>query len=377
MKRADRPVLITAGGTGGHVYPALAVARTLLDRGVPVLWLGTHRGLEARVVPAAGIPMAWVSVSGLRGKGPLRWLFAPIGLSIAVVQALLVLLRRRPRAVLGMGGFVSGPGGLAAWLLRRPLVIHEQNAVPGLTNRLLSRLARRVLEGFPQTFPAARRADCTGNPVRPEIARLAEPLARLGGRSGPMRLLVLGGSQGAQALNAVVPEALKALDVGQRPEVWHQAGPRHIDSAYRAYRRAELSARVEAYIEDMAAAYAWADVVLCRAGALTVAELAAAGVGALLVPFPHAVDDHQSANARFLVDAGAGILIPQDQLSPTRLAELLSRLHQERSRLQEMAVAARRMARPEATDEVARICLEVAGGHNGAPIAGATDGSGL
>jgi UDP-N-acetylglucosamine--N-acetylmuramyl-(pentapeptide) pyrophosphoryl-undecaprenol N-acetylglucosamine transferase len=375
--RAERPVLITAGGTGGHVYPALAVARGLIELGVPVLWLGTRRGLEARVVPAAGIRIAWVSVSGLRGKGVLRWITAPFRLSLALMQALAVVLRHRPRAVLGMGGFVAGPGGLAAWLLRRPLVIHEQNAVPGLTNRLLSRLASRVLEGFPGTFPAARRAICTGNPVRAEISRLSEPMSRLQGRSGPLRLLVLGGSQGAQALNAILPETLNCMDPVERPEVWHQAGPRNIDSARRAYRRAELEARVEAYIEDMAEAYAWADVVLCRSGALTVAELAAAGVASLLVPFPHAVDDHQSANARFLAEAGAAVLLPQDGLTPTRLATQLAKLRQEPSRVLEMAVAARALACPEATADVVRCCLEVANGIDGAPLAGARDGGGV
>lgn len=377
MTRPERPVLITAGGTGGHVYPALAVARGLQDRGVPVLWLGTRRGLEARVVPSAGIPMVWVSVSGLRGKGLLRWLSAPLGLSLALLQSLGVIWRYRPRAVLGMGGFASGPGGLAASLLRRPLVIHEQNAVAGLTNRLLSRLASRVLEGFPGTFPKARRATCTGNPVRPEIAELTEPGVRLQGRSGPLRLLVLGGSQGAQALNAVVPQTAQAMDTVERPDIWHQAGPRNIDAARQAYRQAGIPARVEAYIEDMAAAYAWADVVLCRSGALTVAELAAAGVAALLVPFPHAVDDHQSANARFLADAGAALVVPQDQLTPSLLATELSRLRNERSRLRDMAAAARRMARPEATAEVVRLCLEAANGANGAPLADVTDGGGL
>ncbi len=377
MTRAERPILITAGGTGGHVYPALAVARGMMEQGVPVLWLGTRNGLEARVVPSAGIPIVWVSVSGLRGKGLLRWLLAPFGLSLAVLQALAVIWRHRPRAVLGMGGFVSGPGGLAAWLLRRPLVIHEQNAVAGLTNRLLSRLATRVLEGFPGIFPPACRATYTGNPVRPEIGQVSEPEARLRGRSGPLRLLVLGGSQGAQALNAVVPETLKSMDPVERPEVWHQAGPRNIDAAQQAYRDVEVPARVEAYIEDMAEAYAWADVVLCRSGALTVAELAAAGVAALLVPFPHAVDDHQTANARFLVDAGAAVLLPQHQLTPTCLATELARCRQEPRRVRAMAIAARGMARPEATSDVVRRCLEVANGANGAPVAGATGGGGL
>jgi UDP-N-acetylglucosamine--N-acetylmuramyl-(pentapeptide) pyrophosphoryl-undecaprenol N-acetylglucosamine transferase len=293
-------VLIVAGGTGGHVFPALAVASALRERGVEVTWLGTRRGMEAKRVPEAGFPLDWVEVRGLRGKGVVGWLLAPFRLLRALIQALAVMRRRAPDVVLGMGGFVSGPGGLAARLSGRPLVIHEQNAIPGLTNRLLSRLAGRVLVGFPGTFPGRERH--TGNPVRAAIARLPEPAARLAGRSGPMRLLVLGGSQGALGLNRVVPEALAELSPEARPEVWHQAGERHVALAQEEYGQAGVEGRVVAFIDDMSVAYAWADLVLCRAGALTIAELAAAGVGALLVPYPHAVDDHQSANAAFLAD---------------------------------------------------------------------------
>lgn len=354
------PVLITAGGTGGHVFPALAVAEQLQALGLPVVWLGTRRGLEARLVPTAGIPIEWLEVSGLRGHGLGRLLGAPLMLLRAVRQALAILRRLRPRLVLGMGGFVSGPGGVAARWLGIPLVVHEQNAIAGLTNRWLARLATRVLEAVPGTFPAARRAQAVGNPVRAEIAALAPPGERLAGHSSPGRLLVLGGSQGAQALNDVVPAALARLPAGQRPAVWHQTGVSLHAKTAAAYQATGLSARVEPFIEAMAEAYGWADLVLCRAGALTVAELAAAGVAALLVPFPYAVDDHQTANARFLVAVGAARLLPQSELTAPRLAALLAELFAEREQLRTMAEAARTQARPEAAVTVAQICLHEA-----------------
>lgn len=358
MTGDSRPVMIMAGGTGGHVYPALAVARCLLDRGVPVVWMGTRQGLEGRVVPGAGIPIEWLSVSGLRGKGWLSWLLAPLRLNIALTQALLILWRRRPRTVLGMGGFAAGPGGVMAFILGIPLVVHEQNAVPGLTNRLLGPLSTQLLEGFPGAFA---RAHFTGNPVRTEITAIAGPELRLRGRRGPLRLFVFGGSLGAQAFNETVPRALALLPDGQRPEVRHQAGRDKDEEARRAYAQAGVEAEVSPFVEDMRAAYEWCDLVLCRSGAITVAELAAAGCGALLVPYPHAVDDHQTANARFLTEAGAGELIPQDRLTPEGLAERLRGLARDRARLVEMAAAARALARPEATEDVAGICLEAAG----------------
>lgn len=360
MSSGLRPVMILAGGTGGHVYPALAVAQWLRRAGVPVVWMGTRKGLEARVVPEAGIPIDWLSVSGLRGKGVLAWLLAPLRLNIAITQALGIMLRRRPRAVLGMGGFVAGPGGLVAFLLARPLVIHEQNAIAGLTNRLLAPLCERLLEGFPGTFSSAK-AQCTGNPVREDIAALAPPGQRMAGRGARLRLLVLGGSLGAKALNEVVPQAVRRLPEPQRPEVRHQAGRLHLEDTLRAYAEAGVQGQVQAYMEDMAAHYAWADLVLCRAGAITVAELAAAGVGAILVPYPHAVDDHQRANARFLSEAGAAVLVDQSELSAGRLGRLLGDLGGDRERLLAMARAARDQARPEALETVGRICLEVAG----------------
>ena len=352
-------VLIMAGGTGGHVYPALAVAEELRSRGVEVSWLGTRRGLEAELVPRAGYAIDWIDVTGLRGKGWRSLLAAPPRLLRALWQAAGVLRRRRPAVVLGMGGFVSGAGGLAAWLLRRPLVVHEQNALPGFTNRVLARLARRVLVAFPQAVVGHPRRLDTGNPLRREFAQVASPEQRLDGREGPLRVLVVGGSLGAVALNQVLPQALALFQGAARPEVWHQAGRRNLDAARQAYAQAGVDARVEAYIEDMLAAYAWADVVVCRAGALTVAELAAVGVASILVPYPHAVDDHQTHNARLLSEAGAAVLLSQDELTAPRLYRELAELR-DRERLQAMARSARRLGRPDATRRVVDACLEVA-----------------
>ncbi|MBI5041134.1 MAG: undecaprenyldiphospho-muramoylpentapeptide beta-N-acetylglucosaminyltransferase [Gammaproteobacteria bacterium] len=354
-----------AGGTGGHVFPALAVADELRRAGQPVLWLGTQEGLEAKVVPAAGLPMAWISVRGLRGKGVLRVLSAPFMLAGALWQAGRVLLHARPRAVLGMGGFVTGPGGFMAWLLRRPLLIHEQNSVAGLTNRLLAPLATRVLVAFPGVLsgalPVSVKPIHTGNPVRGAITQVMPPRERLGMRAGRPRLLVLGGSLGAQALNETLPQALAQLPLEQRPEVRHQAGAKHVDAARAAYQRAAVEAQVDAFVDDMAAAYAWADLVVCRAGALTIAELTAVGVAAILVPYPHAVDDHQTGNARYLVNAGAALLIPQAELNADGLAALLRDVCADRARLLRMAEAARALAHPEAARVVAEHCLQLAG----------------
>jgi UDP-N-acetylglucosamine--N-acetylmuramyl-(pentapeptide) pyrophosphoryl-undecaprenol N-acetylglucosamine transferase len=358
---AGRAVLVMAGGTGGHVYPALAVAEHLRAQGARVGWLGTRRGLEARVVPAAGLPLFTVGVAGLRGKGLATLLAAPLRLAAALAQSLAVLRRWRPDVVLGMGGFVSGPGGLAAWLARRPLVIHEQNALPGLTNRLLAPLARRVLEAFPDSFPQRARAEHTGNPLRAALLGLPAPEARLAGRSGPLRVLVVGGSLGARALNRLVPAAAARLPAGSL-EVWQQTGPAHLEEAGAAWAASGREARLEPYLEDMAAAYQWADVAICRAGAMTVAELAAVGVGALLVPYPHAVDDHQSANARHLAAAGAARVLPEAALTPEALAAELQALAGDRGRVQAMAAAARTLAMPAATETVAARCLEAAGG---------------
>jgi UDP-N-acetylglucosamine--N-acetylmuramyl-(pentapeptide) pyrophosphoryl-undecaprenol N-acetylglucosamine transferase len=367
---ASRPVLIMAGGTGGHVFPALAVAAELTGLGVPVAWLGTDQGLEARVVPAAGYSLTPIRVSGLRGKGLLRVFFAPFMLGIALLQALRAFLRLRPLAVLGMGGFTAGPGGLVAWLLRRPLLIHEQNSVPGLTNRLLAPFARVVLEGFPGSMPASRQAVAVGNPVRAGIAALAAPETRFAGRSGTLRLLVIGGSLGAQALNQVVPRAIARLPAAVRPQVHHQTGEAQVAGVQQRYRELGCDARVEAFIEDMAEAYAWADLVVCRSGALTVAELAAAGVASILVPYPYATDDHQTGNARYLADAGAALLMPQATLSDEWLSGTLSRFTGHRETLLAMAHRARELARPDAARRVALLCLEAAGITPRAPAEG-------
>jgi len=357
-------VLIMAGGTGGHVFPALAVADELKSRGVVIVWLGTRRGIEAEVVPRAGYDIAYISVTGLRGKGLLGWLLAPAKLLYALSQGVSVMRRIKPSAVLGMGGFVTGPGGLAAWLLRRPLLIHEQNAIAGLTNRMLTPLAKVAMEAFPNALGVSR-AIHTGNPVRASIGleqdeELNTETKQNGQTETGLQLLVVGGSLGATALNEVVPQALSLLDQEKRPNVWHQTGKRHIEMAQAHYEKHTISARVEPFIDDMAAAYKWADLVLCRAGALTVSELAIAGVASILVPYPYAVDDHQTANAKFLVDAGAAVLIQQSELTAETLAELLRDM--DIKRVKEMGLLAKKMAMPKATKMVADRCMELARG---------------
>ncbi|MCB1919022.1 MAG: undecaprenyldiphospho-muramoylpentapeptide beta-N-acetylglucosaminyltransferase [Candidatus Competibacteraceae bacterium] len=351
-------ILIMAGGTGGHVFPALAVAERLRIHGAAVTWMGARRGLEATLVPKAGIPMEWIEVAGLRGKSLRQRLLMPVMLSQALWQAGRILRRLRPAVVLGMGGFASGPGGIMARLLGIPLVVHEQNAIAGLTNRWLARVAGRVFEAFPGTFPSTRQAVAVGNPVREVIANLPSPAVRFASRAGRRRLLVLGGSQGALALNQRVPQALALLDARERPEVWHQAGGQLHKAAEVAYRDAGITAQLTPFIENMAEAYGWADLVLCRAGALTIAELAAAGIGAVLVPFPFAVDDHQTANARFLEKAGAALVVQQAELTAERLAALLRELLSDRDRLLRMAEAARRLAKVDAAEQVALACLK-------------------
>lgn len=356
-----RPILVMAGGTGGHVYPALAVARALQARSREVVWLGTHRGLESRVVPEAGIEIEWISIKGLRRKGALAVVVAPIQIGWALLQSLAVILRRRPAAVLGMGGFVSGPGGVAAWLTRRPLVIHEQNAAAGMTNRLLARLARVVLQAFPGSFNSSVDAETVGNPVREDIAAVPPPHERYANRHGALRVLVLGGSQGALALNRTVPASLALLDPDLRPVVRHQCGERTLDIAKQAYAEHAVDVELLPFIEDMAEAYAWADLVICRAGALTIAELCAVGVPALFVPYPAAVDDHQTANARPMAEAGAGVIIQESELTPERLADLLREWLQSRAELLQRAAKARALGAPESLQRITEICIEQAG----------------
>jgi len=349
------PVMILAGGTGGHIFPGLAVASALQARGVPVIWLGADGGMETRLVPARGIAMYTIAVKGLRGKGIATLLRAPLRVIASVRAASKVLKKRAPRAVVSFGGYAAGPGGIAARLRGTPLVVHEQNRAPGMTNRVLARFARRVLTGFPQTFKHVS-AEVVGNPVRSEIALLPPPGERLPQRSGALRLLVLGGSQGARALNSAVPQALAGL--GGTVEVRHQCGEKLRDEASLAYADARIVASVEPFIADMAAAYAWADLVICRAGALTLAELCAAGIGSLLVPFPQAVDDHQTRNAEFLVERGAALLLPQGDALSVDLRNALAELASSPARRLAMAEAARKLAMPDAAERVADIVLQ-------------------
>ena len=352
--------LVMAGGTGGHVFPALATARKLQDKGHEVHWLGSAGGMEERLIGETDIPLSTISVSGLRGKGPLALVLAPFRLARALWQALRVVMRVKPDCVIGMGGFVTGPGGMAAWLTRRPLLVHEQNAIAGMTNRILARFAETVMEAFPGSFGPAAITRCTGNPVRTDVAELPEPEQRMGDRKAPRRLLVLGGSLGATAINEKVPAAVALLPEALRPEIRHQCGERNHETALAAYGEAGVNASVEPFIKDMAEAYGWADLVICRAGALTISELCAAGVGALLVPFPHAVDDHQTRNADYMVKAGAALLMPQHKLTESLLADTLADLLANPQRLVDMARAARTLARPDATERVVNYCLEAA-----------------
>ncbi len=341
-------IVLMAGGTGGHVFPALAIAEALREQGFAVCWLGTQAGLEARVVPAAGIDIEYIRIHGIRSKGWLSLLMAPFKIILAIWQSVRVLRALRPAAVVGFGGFVSGPGGVAAWLLRIPLFIHEQNAIAGLTNRWLARLASQVMEAFPGTFPSRYRAVHTGNPLRANIMALDRPLPKVDGE--PLRVLVVGGSLGAKVLNEVVPVALR--QVPGAIEVWHQTGAAHIEAMQQAYDLAPFNVKVVAFIEDMAAAYQRADVVICRAGAITVSELAQAGVASILIPYPHAVDDHQTANARFLSDKGGAILLPQTELTVEKLVSLMTEWCKNPAHLQAKSDAAFSCATPLALQKV-------------------------
>jgi len=348
-------ILIMAGGTGGHVFPGLAVADEMRGRGWNVVWMGARSGLEARLVPARGYPVAWIRAAALRGKGLAAKLLLPLNLLIGFWQSARAILQHRPDVVLGMGGYVAFPGGMMASLLARPLAVHEQNAIAGLTNRVLAGVADKSLAAFPG---ALKNAEWTGNPVRAEIAAIADPATRYAGRSGPLRILVVGGSLGAQALNEIVPKALGLMVAPDRPVVTHQAGEKNLESLRMNYANANVAGELVAFIEDMAQCYAEADLVICRAGAITIAELSAGGMASVLVPFPYAVDDHQTANARFLSERGAAILLPQSGLTPEKLSQLLGAL--DRPKLLEMARRARALGRPEAARIVADRCVELA-----------------
>ena len=355
MSRA--PILIMAGGTGGHVYPALAIADEFLDRGQPVIWLGTTRGLESRVVVEQGIPMEWLTISGLRGRGAIGWLLAPFRISLAIVRSLRIMRRIRPRLVIGMGGFVSGPGGIAARLMRIPLVIHEQNAAAGMTNRWLARIATRVLLGFEGAIAGARTV---GNPVRANIRSIASPDRRFTGRQGALRLLVIGGSQGALALNEWVAPAVALLaEDSVQFDVRHQAGPATLEPAQDRYAQHRVRAEVTPFIDDMAQALSWADLIVCRAGALTVSELINVGLGAVFVPLPTAVDDHQTRNARALVNAEAALVIQQHGMDAQSLAAAIRSLGTDRDALLDRAQKARALRGPDAVSLVVAQCAEL------------------
>jgi len=349
--------MIMAGGTGGHIFPGLAVADYLRAQGWRVVWLGAPAGMEAKLVAPRGYTMAWVAMSGVRGKGALRFALLPLQLVVAFWQSARAIFAHRPDVVLGMGGYVSFPGGMVAALFGRPLAIHEQNSVAGLANRVLAKVADRVLAGFPDAFGHGKTV-WTGNPVRADVAALATPEPRYRARSGPLQLTVIGGSLGAQALNETVPQALALLPAGIRPQVTHQAGVRHLPQVEANYRAAGVGAEIVPFIDDIARRYAESDLIVCRAGASTIAELAAAGVASVLVPFPHAVDDHQTLNARFLVERNAAVLVPQHELTPQTLADLLRGFT--RDALLAMAERARAAAKPDATRAVAEACMELA-----------------
>ncbi|MET3009061.1 undecaprenyldiphospho-muramoylpentapeptide beta-N-acetylglucosaminyltransferase [Stenotrophomonas koreensis] len=357
ISQADaRPVVIMAGGTGGHIFPGLAVARELRARGVPVTWLGAAGAMETRLVPPQGIAIDTLPIAGIRGKGKLALLGAPFRIMRAVRAAGFALRARNPRAVVAFGGFASGPGGLAGRLLGVPLIVHEQNRAPGMTNRILARFCRRLLVGFPGSFAGGE--ELVGNPVRAEIAAIAAPEQRLSGRDGPLRVLVVGGSQGARVLNQAVPAAVAALAGQAQFQIRHQSGEKLFAEAQAAYQQADVAAEVSPFIADMAQAFAWADLVVCRAGASTLAELCAVGVPAVLVPFAAAVDDHQTRNAQYLVEHGAAVLLKQDAGLAAALQQTLHQLHDDPARRMAMAQAARGLARVDAAARIADIILE-------------------
>ncbi len=359
----QKPIVVMAGGTGGHVFPALAVAEYLMEQGESIVWFRTRSGIESRVVPAANIAIEWLNVQGLRGKSAMTLLLAPFLLLRACWQAYTTLLRLRPKAVLGMGGFVAGPGGLMAWLLRVPLILHEQNSVIGLTNKLLSRLASRVYFAFPQAVGKIPNSECIGNPVRANLFELDAPENRLGARLDEnMNVLVIGGSLGAANLNKVVPTALAQIEADRRPYVKHQCGKQHLQTCQQHYREAQVEAEVLDFIDDMPSVYAWADLVICRAGALTVAELTAVGVGSILIPFPYAVDNHQFYNAKYLEENKAARILVEADMNADRLAEVIQEYIQDREALITLAKNAQALAKANATEQLAQGILAISEG---------------
>ena len=352
----NKRVLIMAGGTGGHIFPGLATAKAMQQEGWQVTWLGAINGLESKLVPAGGITLHTLSVQGLRGKGGLGLLAAPWRLGKAVYQAWRLIKQLNPKVVVGFGGYASGPGAVAAWLLRIPLIIHEQNAIAGMTNRILAKVAQVVLQAFPNTFTESVQAVTVGNPIRKELLLLPPPAVRMLNRSRPWRILVMGGSRGAMALNKAVVEGMALLAPELRPEVWHQTGEAHFLTTQAYYQSRSVVARIEPFIDNMAEAYAWADLVICRAGALTVSELAAVGVGSMLVPYPYAVDDHQTANAKFLVQRKAAIIVPQTEFSPEQFVNLYQALVADPNALLNLAQAAYEQRQIDAVQLIKNYC---------------------
>ncbi len=358
MKQAGRGVLIMAGGTGGHIFPGLAVADALKRRDIPVRWLGAQGGMETLKVPQANIKLDLVAITGLRGKGLIRWLRMPLLLLRAIWQARRLMERNRPGCAVSFGGYAAAPGGIAAWTKGIPLLVHEQNRVPGLTNQTLARISRKILQGFPATFHDKFHPINSGNPVRAGVANLPPPQTRFAGRSGPIRVFITGGSQGARVLNQVVPDALAMLSPLIDIEVRHQAGEKRADEAERAYHAAGVEAQIAAFVEDMAEPYAWADLVISRSGALTVTEVAAVGIASVLVPYSFAVDDHQTRNAEYLSCAGAAVIVSEAKLTPQALSAELRPLLADRNVLLSMACTARQLALPNAAEKVVEACLE-------------------
>lgn len=353
-----RCALVMAGGTGGHIFPGLAVADGLRARGWRVHWLGAPGSMEQQLVPPRGYPFEPVSFSGVRGKGALTLALLPLRLLRAFGQAIGVIRRVNPDVLVGLGGYITFPGGLMGVALNKPLVLHEQNSVPGMANKVLAGMADRVFTAFPGVLPRARKVQWVGNPLRAAFTQYPEPAERFAGRGGPLKLLVVGGSLGAQALNELVPQALALIPAAQRPLVVHQSGAKQLEALRANYQAAGVEAELLPFIDDMARAYAEADLVICRAGATTVSEIAAVGAAALFVPFPHAVDDHQTTNAKFLVDREAGWLVQQRELSAARLAEWLQQF--DRGALLKVAQNARQLQKPHATDDIVAACEELA-----------------
>ncbi len=353
-------ILLISGGTGGHVFPALAVAEELKQRAVDIFWMGTEKGIESKLVPAAHFPISYINVEGLRGNGILGWLFAPFKVVRAIIESLKILNIIKPDVVLTLGGFASGPGGIAVKLAAIPLAIHEQNAIPGLTNKLLSPISQKVMEAFSHSFPRKIDADWVGNPIRWSIENAVDPKQRFKNRNDPLRLLVIGGSLGAKSLNTLIPQALALLDRTQCPQIKHQCGHKHIEDCQQSYSEMKIHAEITEFIDDMACAYAWSDLVVCRAGALTISELAATGVAAILVPYPYAVDDHQTHNASVLVNVGAAKLITEKRLTVELLAAEIINLSYDRDYLLTMAQAARSQAKLGTAKYMSNVCMELA-----------------